>query len=169
MKRITIGGKEYVFEFSIAASLYNECTEEIMNGFVSGGMIQSAAQDNDIEGAMHQFISSVANIPQRALTLFYAALMEHHGVEFGDGTIGSKKAATKLLGEYMKEHPDDNDGKGKSFYDVMSEMMELMVADNFFEMIGLDKMMEGLSDEKPKRKKRTPQNPVKPGENTSTE
>lgn len=157
MKKITIGGYEYTLEFSIAASLYNECTEEILNGFLAGGMIQNAATEKNVEGALEQFVHSVSNVPQRASVLFHAALLEHHGTDYGDGTIKSIKDSTRLLGQYIREHKDDNDGKGKSFYDVMSEMMELIVEDNFFEMTGLTQMFENLTAEekkKPGRKKK---------------
>lgn len=137
MKKITINKKEYKFEFSIEASLYDECTKSVMDMFVKGGMVQGAAESNDAEGAMENLLETIANLPQKALTLFYAGLLEHHGTEEGDGSITSMADAKKLLAIYLKE-------KKKSFRDVLSEMMELMVEDSFFDLIGLSQMATEL-------------------------
>jgi hypothetical protein len=160
MKRITIDGKEYVFEFSIAASLYNDLTEEIMNGFVKGGLVEDAAKNKNVKGAMEQFVSALANVPQRALTLFYAGLLEHHGTEYGDGSVKSMKDASKVLRAYLNEHKEEK----LSFYDVMVQMMECIAEDNFFEMIGWEKMMENVPTEEPKKRRSR-----KDGETSSNE
>lgn len=154
MKRITIDGKEYTITFSIAASLYNECTESIMDGFVKGGMIEESIDSKNVEGATKHIISTVANIPQKACILFYAGLLENHGADYGDGSVPTLKDATKLLAKYLKEHKEDNEGKGVSFVDIMNDMMEQIAEDNFFEMIGLDKMMEVQSEKKAKRSRK---------------
>lgn len=154
MKKITIDGKEYTITFSIAASLYNECTESIMDSFVAGGMIQEAAESKNIDGATKRFVSTIANIPQKACVLFYAGLLENHGADYGDGSVPTLKDATKLLAKYLKEHKDDNNGDGMSFYDVMTEMMEQIAEDNFFDMIGLNKVMGGLTEKKAKRSRK---------------
>ena len=137
MKKITINNKEYTIEFTIEASLYDECTKSVMDMFVKGGMIQGAAESNDKEGAIDGLIDTIANLPQKALTLFYAGLLEHHSSE-GDGSIQGINDAKKVLVAYLKENK-------KSFRDVLEEMMEQMANDNFFELIGLDKMAEDLT------------------------
>ena len=142
MKRITIDKKEYKFEFTIEASLYDDCTKSIMDLFVTGGMVSNAAENNDIDGAKEYFISSMANIPQITLTLFYAGLLEHHGSE-GDNTILSKSVAKKLLATYLKEN-------NKSFRDVLGEMMEQMAEDNFFDLIGLNQVANELTEDEKK-------------------
>lgn len=149
MKKITINKKEYKFEFSIEASLYDECTKSVMDMFVKGGMIQGAAESNDAEGAMENLMDTIANLPQKALTLFYAGLLEHHGTDEGDGSVTSMADAKKLLATYLKE-------KKKSFRDVLSEMMELMVDDSFFDLIGLSQMATELEADS-----------TEPGKNTS--
>lgn len=159
MKRITIDGKEYTFEFSIAASLYDDATEEIMNGFVRGGMAQNAVETNDVDGVMTQIVSTLTNVPKKTLTLFYAGLLEHHGSEYGDGSVKSIKDASRLLYDYLKEHTEDK----LSMYDVLVQMMECITEDNFFGMIGWEKMMENIPTETPKRKRR------KAGETSSKE
>ena len=136
MKKITINKKEYTFEFTIEASLYDECTMAIMDMSLKSGMAQGAASENDVDGAMQNLAEAIANLPQKALTLFYAGLLEHHGSE-GDGSIQSKAEAKKLLAIYLKE-------KNKSFRDVLGEMMELMNKDSFFELIGLNQITAEL-------------------------
>ena len=139
MKKITIDNKEYTFEFTIEASLYDECTLSIMDTFVKGGMVKGAAEDEDLENAMSNLLETIANMPTKALTLFYAGLLEHHGAE-GDKTVRSKSDAKKILAKYIKE----ND---VSFRDVFSEMMEIMADDNFFDLIGLTQMTEEMEED----------------------
>lgn len=139
MKKITINKKEYTFEYSIEASLYNECTKSVMDMFIKGGFIQGEAEQGDTDGAMNNIIQSIADIPERALTLFYAGLLEHHGSE-GDGSVLSKSDAKKILADFLKE-------KKKSFRDVLGEMIELMVKDNFFDLIGLTEIAKETEKE----------------------
>ena len=139
MKRITINKKEYTFEFTIEASLYDDCTRSVMDVFVKGGMVQGAAEANDVEAAMDNLLDTLANLPQKALTLFYAGLLEHHGPE-GDGSIQGMSDAKRVLAAYLKEN-------NKSFRDVLGEMMNQMAEDHFFELIGLDKATEELASQ----------------------
>ena len=152
MKRITIDGKEYTFEFTIEATLYDECTIKAMESFVDAGAAQADATENDVKGALMRMIESMAGVPQRALTFFYAGLLEHHGSN-GDGSVPSKNAAKSLVVKYMKESE-------KNWYDVLQEMTELMVEDSFFDQIGLNNMMEKMQtatekEEKKPRKRTT--------------
>ena len=137
MKRITINGKEYTVEYTIEASLYDDCTLSMMDMFVKGGMVQGAAQDRDIEGAMKNLMETIANLPQKVLTLFYAGLLEHHGPE-GDRSVQSRNDAKKILAKYLNENK-------KSFRDVLEELTEVMVEDNFFDLIGLNQMTAELA------------------------
>lgn len=138
MKKITIDKKEYKIEFTIEASLYDEGTKSIMDFLVTGGLISNAAEEQNVEGAKEYFVSSLANIPQTTLTLFYAGLLEHHGSE-GDGSILSKSDAKKLLATYLKE-------SNKSFRDVLGEMISQMAEDNFFDLIGLNQVANELTE-----------------------
>jgi len=137
MKRITINGKEYTVEYTIEASLYDDCTLSMMDMFVKGGMAQGAAEDRDIEGAMRNLMETIANLPQKVLTLFYAGLLEHHGPE-GDKSVQSRSDAKKILAKYLNENK-------KSFRDVLEELTEVMAEDNFFDLIGLNQMTAELA------------------------
>jgi len=155
MKRITIGKEEYTIEFSLEATLYNECTEKIMDMITSAEIVQAEIESDDIdvkektEKAVKTVISGMADIPQRALVLFYAGLLEHHGAE-GDGSVKSKSAAKKLMLDYMKEN------EGMTLYDIMNEMMEEIVNDHFFDLIGVEKMVKNVENQVQKQVK-TPQ------------
>lgn len=140
MKKLTINNKEYTLEFTIEASLYNDCTKSVMDMFIKGGMAQGAAESNDVDNAVDTLIGTIANLPQTALTLFYAALLEHHSdsVQSRDGD------AKKLLATYLKEN-------NKSFRDVFEEMTELMAEDNFFDLIGLTQIASEVSKETDKK------------------
>ena len=148
MKRITIGGKEYTFKFSVAASLYDDCIKSILDGFVTGGKLEASAKNEDIDTTINEVLSTFANIPQKAITMFYAGLLENHEDE-----IKSINDARELIREYIEENKDENGKWTKSFYDILSEMMEIMYEDNFFELIGLDKMVDQTAPKKRGRKK----------------
>ena len=148
MKRITIGGKEYTFKFSVAASLYDDCIKSILDGFVTGGKLEASAKNEDIDTTINEVLSTFANIPQKASTMFYAGLLENHEDE-----IKSIKDARELIRKYIEENKDENGKLTKSFYDILSEMMEIMYEDNFFELIGLDKMIDQTAPKKRGRKK----------------
>ena len=164
MRRLTINGKEYTFVFSIEASLYNECTEAMMNMFLSFGEAQGEAEGaasivkDNVEGArsmlmssMRKTFTSMSNIPQTALTLFYAGLLEEHG-----DSIRSKNDAKALMKDYIKEN-------NYNFYDVVNEMMAIMCEDHFFDLTGLSKLLteaktEETEEPKKGRKKKDGEN-----------
>ena len=131
MLELTIGNENYKIEYTIEASLCNECTEKITNLLTE---IQTAENKEDIK----KYISSIADIPQTTLSMFYAGLLEHHG-EDGDRKVTSKSNAKKLIKQYIKEHENDEAG---SFYGVMTMLIEQMGNDGFFKLIGLEQMMK---------------------------
>lgn len=132
MLTLNIGGKDYNIEFTIEASLYNECTEKVTNLMVSIGEAQDKA---DIKSVL----SSMSDIPQTTLTMFYAGLLEHHGADVGDGAIASIRDAKLLIRKYFDEHKEDDKG---NFYSVMEMLIEQMGEDGFFRQIGLEQMMK---------------------------
>lgn len=150
MKKITINGKEYTFKFSVEASLYDDCTKSILDGFVTSGKLDESARERNVDGAIDEIISTFANVPQKAITMFYAGLMENHSDE-----IKSIKDAKALVGQYITENKDENGEFKITFYDVLTEMMEIMADDNFFGLIGLNKMMDQATPEKRTRKKKS--------------
>ena len=160
MKRITIDGKEYTIEYSIEATLYDECTEKIMDLMLNAGIAQAEVTQENIEAKerimvmANAFKNNVKDIPQRTLTLFYAGLLEHH-----NGEIKSKDDAKILLVKYIKE----NDGI--SLYDILNDLIAEMGKDHFFEMIGVDKVTDELNNATKKEAKKPQDHKRKSGNN----
>lgn len=124
MMNLTINGKEYNIEFTIEASLYNECTEKVVNLMTN---IMTSAENENIK----DMISSMSDVPQTTLTMFYAGLLENHSDE-----IQSIADAKVLIKKLMKENEQYS-----NFYDIMQGLMECMSDDGFFKQIGLEQMM----------------------------
>ena len=144
MKIININGIDYKFEFTIEASLHNECTEKVVN------LMADVAEGMEKGKALKEIITTISDIPKTALTIFYAGLLEHHGPEcISANPIHSIKDAKKLLKEYFAEHAEDGTG---NFYDVLQVMMEVMAEDGFFKQIGLEQMMNDPAEKKPPKK-----------------
>lgn len=129
MRVLKIGKEEYTFKFDIEASLYSECTEKVTSILFS----MAGEEGKDAKKA---FLSSLSDIPQVALHMFHAGLLENHNV-----TLSESK---KLIAQYIREHREDETG---SFYGVMNMLLEDMGEDGFFEMIGLDKMLQKVTDQ----------------------
>lgn len=151
MKTIKIGGNDYKFEYTIEASLYPECSKIIMDIFVGYGKTQGYAETNNVDEMFNELVKSVSEIPQKALSLFHAGLLEHHDL--------SEEESKALLKDYIKE-------SGKSFSDILNELMGIVGEDNFFELIGVDKMFE---PEKNGKEKKTRKKNTVVGENMSNE
>ena len=143
MKVLNIGGKDYTFEFTMEAALYNECTEKVANLLMA---ISEASKKADVRA----MIMSMSDIPQTTLTMFYAGLLEHHG-EAGDRSVPNMHVAKALIKKYFEEHKEDETG---NFYGVMELMIEVMTDDDFFKQIGLEQMMKKAQTE---RKRKMPQ------------
>lgn len=145
MKVIKIGNKEYKFEFTIEASLYGECTEALTAFLTNVGTAG---------GNLKEVLKSISDIPQTALTLFYAGLLEHHG-EDGDGTVTTKKDAKRLIKQYFEDKKDTDEA---DFYAIMALMIEVMEEDGFFKRTGLERVLEAGMKNAPKK----PQDHKKP-------
>ena len=131
-KVLQIGGKDYKLEYSIEASLYADCTASL-TGLMTE--IQIAGDSKDIK----RIVSELSNIPQTTLTIFYAGLMEHHGVHpDGDGSVPDIQTAKHLIAQYLKEHSEDDTG---NFFGIMQMCIEQMGEDGFFKLTGLEGMM----------------------------
>ena len=123
---LRIGNDTYKLEYSIEASLCDECMEK-----TTGFLLSVSNAEN--KSALKNFVSTLANLPETVLSLFYAGLIEHHG-EDGDGTVKSKADAKKLLKSYMKENADKEEG---NYHYLLGLFIEQMENDGFFKLIGL--------------------------------
>lgn len=135
MKRLTIGKKEYKLEYSIEATLYDECIEKTID--LIGTIADLHTKDMSIKDAL----KSMASVPKTTLILFYAGLMESHGIE-GDESILSISDAKALAKEYFAEN------EGASWNDILNICMECMEDDGFFAQIGLNFGQEQTEEEK---------------------
>lgn len=128
MKVLAIDGKNYTVEYSIEASLYNECTESVMN--LMGSLDGKNAKET---------IRNLANIPQVTITMLHAGLLEHHGDE-----IKGESDTKALVKKYLVENKDNENG---NFYSIMEQLIECMGDDGFFKLIGLEAMSEKATKE----------------------
>jgi len=156
MKNITIDGKEYTLEYTIGASLYEECITSIV-GLI--GTIAMGSENENTREAMLEQVAIMGGLPKVAATVFYAGLLEHHGTgeyagETSDMTIPDKKAVYSLFRKYNAENKES--GKG-SWMDIFNLCLECMGDDDFFGMIGLEEMMQtqGIETVTPKKTART--------------
>lgn len=141
MRVLKIGKEEYTLQFDIEASLYSDCTEKVTSILFA----MAGTQGNDAKKA---FLTSLSDIPQTALHMFHASLLENHNVTLSD--------SKNLIAQYIREHKEDETG---SFYGVMNMLLDDMDKDGFFELIGLDKLMKKVADQAEEMKKapKTPQ------------
>lgn len=148
-KTLTIGGNDYKLEYTIEASLYADCVKGTAELFSS---LALASDEKDIS----KIIAGVSNIPQTALTVFYAGLMEHHGDHpDGDGKVPNIAAAKRLLASYLREHSGDETG---NFYGVLELCIEQMEEDDFFNLTGIGTFLdEVFKSSKTKKKSVNPQ------------
>ena len=141
---LKIGDKEYKLEFSFEASMYSDCVSSVMK--ILSGMSESDAES---------VISSMSDIPKTAVTLLYAGLLEHHGVDaIGDGPkVPNLKVAKMLAKQWILEQ-----GEGGNFYDLLKLCIDQMGEDGFFKLTGLEEML-ATAEEKMEQKPvpKTPQ------------
>lgn len=139
-KVIPIDGKEYHLEYTIEASLYADCISSLTEFMAD---IEIANSNKDIK----KVLAGMSNIPQTALTLFYAGLMEAHGShEGGDNSVPDKETAKTLIAKYIKENKENGEG---NFYSILEMCINQMSEDGFFDLVGLNAMMS----QKPKLRK----------------
>lgn len=120
-KLLKIGNKEYKLEYSIEASLYDDCVKSVMNTLL--------ATSGGVDKTPEEMISGMANIPNTALTVFYAGLLQYHGDNpDADGSVPTLATAKKLVTQFIQEHKDDEQG---NFYGVFAMCLEQMEEDGF--------------------------------------
>lgn len=146
-KILNIGGQDYKLEYSIEASLYADCVSGLTSLMTD---IEIAGEESNIK----KLLSGISNIPQTALVMFYAGLMEAHGTHpDGDGKVPNIETAKKLIAQYIKEHSGEELG---NFYGIMLMCVEQMGEDGFFNLVGLFPLMEKMT-EPVKKSRKVPQ------------
>lgn len=121
---VKIGGKEYKLEYSFEASMYSDCVTAMITILQNMG-----------SGDPHDIIESMGDLPRTAVTLFYAGLLEHHGIE-GDNTVRNMADAKRLAKQYILEQ-----GENGNFYTLLTLCVDQMGEDGFFKLVGLEELM----------------------------
>ena len=129
-KVISIDGKDYRLEYSIEASLYDECIEKITS------LMYNIDAANGRDG-VRSLIKGISNLPNTAIVCFYAGLMQYHGVE-GDGSVVTLSTAKKLASALLRNETSDIN----NWYDLLTMCVDQMGEDGFFDLIGLGSMTE---------------------------
>lgn len=139
MKTLKIGDKEYILEFSFEAAkhrqLINKMFKMMSCSYLGRSGLTGAADETKADRAA-ALIDGVADMysemPDTAITAFYAGLMENNAVL-------NEAEARKLLKQYFKENSDDESATFPGMFDLIKECMQ---DDGFFKLTGLDKMLE---------------------------
>lgn len=141
-KILKINGNDYKLEYSIEASLYNDCIDKV-SGMLLNVVAGQASQD------LKPILSAMSDIPNTAVTVFYAGLMEHHGAE-GDGSVTNIATAKRLAATLLK----DKDSEVTNWYDLLVICINQMGEDGFFDLVGMNDILQTEAEEIPKRKAR---------------
>lgn len=139
-KTLTINGTDYKLEYSIEASLYRDCIDKV-SGMLFNVVSGQASKE------MQPIISAMSDIPTTAITVFYAGLLEHHGVD-GDNSVPNIGVAKKLAVSILR----DNDNEVKNWYDLLVICMDQMGEDGFFDLVGLSEILNTEESPVPKKK-----------------
>lgn len=156
-KVLTIGGKDYRLEYTVEAALYQDGIDRIIN-FLSGTygitgekeMTKGLSDEDKMKVRKELFTNfrtEILGLPDAALTIFYAGLLEHHGID-GDGEILSKADAKRLVKQLFSEQPEDGIA---DFASLLSTCIEQMGEDGFFKRTGLEKFLAQRQENKPNR------------------
>lgn len=144
MKTITINGKDLKLEFTYEAA---ECKELIqkMFGVVSGAYILKNGSKGKVAAIYDGAAEIVGEIPQICKIAFYAGLLENNP--------STEDEAKALMKAYMKENK-------LSYAGLYKEIKQCMEDDGFFELSGLNEMLEEMNqnaEEKIQKQPKTPQ------------
>lgn len=148
-KVLKIGNKEYKFEYSLEASLYDQGIESLLDflsntaGAANMDKVTDGMDTGDKKEAvgiiMDKLKNTITNIPRTAITLFYMGLLEHHG-EDGDCTVTSFGDAKRLAKQYYIDHEEEGTDTP---VDLINLCLEQMGEDGFFKRTGLEKVFSG--------------------------
>lgn len=150
-KILNVNGEEYKLEYSIEASLYNDCIEKVV------GLMYNMDEGQNRKD-VQKMLSGISDIPNTAIICLYAGLLEHHGTDVGDGSVPNIAAAKRIASNLLR----NKENEIKNWYDVFTLCLEQMGEDGFFELIGLDAML--TAGEGRTRTRKTPKKVTKVSE-----
>ena len=127
-KVLRIAEHDWNLTYEMEAALYPPCITALT------GLVADLEATGGEKADIKQALSGLAKIPEVALTLFYAGLLEYHGPS-GDGLINSMSDAKKLVKQYFEEQAESGEG---NFYALLEACVNQMTSDNFLRRIGLE-------------------------------
>lgn len=137
MKTISINNNEYVLEYSFKAVEHKEIVQKMFNVMSGAYLVKDAdpeAADANKGKALAAMINGVsemvADVPHIVKCAFYAGLLENHEM--------SEDEAYQLMKQYMKENK-------YSFNKLFEDIKACMEDDGFFDLSGLNDMMEKMN------------------------
>lgn len=137
MKTIKIGDKEYTLEFTFEAAECKDLVQSMFNVMSGAYIVKNSVgigEDPDESSAATAMIGCasemVADIPRICRIAFYAGLLEHHEM--------SEDEAKDLMKQYMVENKI-------SFYRLFEDMKQCMEDDGFFDLSGLNDMIQKMN------------------------
>lgn len=158
MKQITINGKDYKLEFSFEAAEYHEIVQRMFNLVSMAPVLKRTASietDDDAAVAMVDGSAEmVGMIPETVKEAFYAGLLENH-----EGI--TKQEAKELMKSYMKEHK-------LSFAKLFEEIRQCMEDDDFFDLSGINDMMEKIGAAAEEKTEKVTKMPTKKSTSTKS-
>lgn len=136
MKTIKIGGKEYTLEFTFEAAECKDLVQSMFNVLSGAYLVRHANVDDETESEKMKAMvdgssEMVADIPRICRIGFYAGLLENNMVSVDE--------AKELMKQYMKENK-------LSFYRLFEDLKEWMEDDGFFDLSGLNDMIQKMGD-----------------------
>lgn len=136
MKTIKIDKNEYTLEFTFEAAECKDLVQSMFNVLSGAYLVRHANVDDENESEKMKAVvdgssEMVADIPRICRIAFYAGLLENHEVSMNE--------AKDLMKQYMKENK-------LSFYRLFEDLKEWMVDDGFFDLSGLNDMIQKMGD-----------------------
>lgn len=138
MKTISIDGKEYVLEYSFAAAEHKGTVQKMFNVMSGAYLVKDMnmdKEDDDSGNAISVMINGVsemvADVPHIVKTVFYSGLLENQSDITEDD-------AYQLMKQYMRENKI-------SFNKLFEDIKECMEDDGFFDLSGLNEMMDKMN------------------------
>lgn len=137
MKTINVNGNDYVLEYSFRAVEHKETVQKMFNVMSGAYLVKDAnmvdgepAKEHSLATMIQGVSEMVADVPHIVKTAFYAGLLEHQEM--------SEEEVYQLLKDYMKENK-------LSFNKIFEDIKACMEDDGFFDLSGLNDMMERMN------------------------
>lgn len=124
MKKITIANEEYTLEYTIKAAYDSEMVEKTIL-MQTGAYLYEDAQNGALSMAKGS-AKALAMVPELCSLYFKAGLAEHHNKNAVD--------SDKLMFTYMQENK-------LTFTALYKELQDILMADGFFDLIGLTEII----------------------------